>query len=236
MNEANNEYNTFQIANSEFIKEAPKETCRCGCSKRHAGICNPHYGMNKYRYFRKHKIIYEKEMNGKKCCCAHVESSYATTKPGGIRPSEDKPHKKGKHTALAVTGTLTINNSVVLAKIRHSLADGYIEWYFGDKNAALDSFKKATEYFEDMQYDEPSSYQHEVHNIYGATLYMMGHYKAALNIVNRGLIPYPNQLDSIYIKMLATEKVGTKDEISKSKDHYNKLIKLADFTPSLKFF
>ena len=218
----------FVEANNKFIEEAPKETCRCGCSKRHAGISDPNYGMNKYSFFKKHNIPFEKP--DKKCKCSHAESGSKDVKPGGIRPADDKPLPQ------AVTGTLTINNSVLLAKIREELCFGYLEWYFGDKKLALDYFKTANQNYEDLQYDEPASFQHEVHNIYAGALLMTGQAAEALRVVDRGLIPYPNQLESVFIRMKALENLENSQELKKTKEHLSNLMTFSDFRPSLKNF
>jgi hypothetical protein len=233
----------FKEANDKFIKEAPKETCRCGCSKRHGGICNPNYGLNKYRYFRKHNIPYGSEdaHEAPSCCAGKLrESNYKSPKPGGIRsPSGYKQQLADPHiitppsVLLAASGTLTVNNSVLLAKIRESLGYGYLKWFFGNKDEALDYFKKATEQYEDLQYDEPAAYQSDVHNTYGAALYMAQKYDEALYIIERGEIPYPNQLNAAFIKMLIYEKLGKKKDIKISKKKYKKLLALGDYTPNL---
>ena len=45
---------TFLYLNRHFMDTKYKggEACRCGCQKRHGGIVNPHFGMNKYSYAR----------------------------------------------------------------------------------------------------------------------------------------------------------------------------------------
>ena len=45
---------TFLRLNRHFMdtKYTSGEACRCGCQKRHGGIVNPHFGMNKYSYAR----------------------------------------------------------------------------------------------------------------------------------------------------------------------------------------
>ena len=223
---AEDELERFLQANAKFVSEAPKETCRCGCSKRHAGISNPNYGMNKYAFFRKHNVPYDK--GEKECKCSHAESGEPEAKPGGLRPAESKPHH------LAVTGTLTINNSVLLARIREELCLGYMEWYFGDRKTALGYFKTANEHYEDLQYDEPASFQHEVHNIYGTALLLSGNPDAAVAVVDRGLVPYPNQLDSCFIRVKALEAAGRDSQNARA--HLGKLLKFADFKPSLDTF
>jgi len=249
------ELKIFEAANSKFIKEAPKENCRCGCSKRHAGICNPNYGLNKYKYFRKHNIPYDdhsdmNDMNDSgttksdnKCCCNAQKGGYKSPKPGGIRSSSDYMEKlkdpkvtTAPSLLLATSGTLTVNNSVLLAQLRGNLVYGYIDWYFGDKDTALKYFKKATEQYEDLQYDEPASFQFDVHQIYGSALYLSNNYKDALHIINRGEIPYPNQLSAAFIKMLIYEKLGEKKAIKLSRKKYKTLLALGDYTPSLNDF
>ena len=51
--EAYNLYNTFLETTNTYIKHLPGETCRCGCQKRHGGIVNPNFGLNKYKFYRK---------------------------------------------------------------------------------------------------------------------------------------------------------------------------------------
>lgn len=239
----------FKQANNKFIKEAPKETCRCGCSKRHGGVCNPNYGLNKYTYFRKLNIPYESDDNyddDKPACCAGKlrDAVYISPKPGGITSptsyasAATNPRITTPPALLfAASGTLTVNNTVLLAKIRESLSYAYLEWFFGgNRNIALEYFKKATKQYEDLQYDEPSAYQSDVHHAYAFALYMSKKYKDALYIIDRGEIPYPNQLNAAFIKMLIYEKIGTKKEIETSKKKYNKLQALADYTPILHDF
>lgn len=239
----------FKQVNNKFIKEAPKETCRCGCSKRHGGVCNPNYGLNKYTYFRKLNIPYDSDDNYNdnqpSCCESKLRNSvYITPTPGGItRPTAYASDTSNPlittppSLLFAASGTLTVNNTVLLAKIRESLSRAYLEWFFGDdRDIALDYFKKATRQYEDLQYDEPSAYQSDVHHIYAFALYMSKKYKNALYIIDRGEIPYPNQLNAAFIKMLIYEKIGTKNEIETSKKKYNKLQALADYTPILHDF
>ena len=225
---AEKEFHLFVAANNKFVEEAPKESCRCGCSKRHAGISNPNYGMNKYSYFKKHNIPYEKSKS--KCKCSHAGSGGPEVKPGGIRPADEKPQH------LAVTGTLTINNSVLLAQIREELCLGYLDWYFGDRNQGLAYFKAANQHYEDLQYDEPASFQHEVHNTYGFALLLSGQPEAALTIVDRGLVPYPNQLDSVYIRVEALKKLDRPEELRKAQKHLSTLMSFGDISPSSKTF
>lgn len=242
---AHSELIVFKAANSKFIKEAPKETCRCGCSKRHGGICNPNYGLNKYTYFRKHNISYDSNDSKEQSCCPGTlrEESYRSPKPGGIRSPttfakklDDPRVTTPPSLLLEVSGTLTVNNTLLLAKIRESLSSGYLEWYFGLKVSALAYFKKATEQYEDLQYDEPSAYQSDVHHVYASALYLKGQYHEALYIIERGEIPHPNQLNAAFIKKLIFEKIGNKKEIKNSKKKYAELLKLADYTPNLQHF
>ena len=110
------------------------------------------------------------------------------------------------------------------------------EWYFGNKDLALEYFKTANQNYEDLQYDEPASFQHEVHNIYAGALLMSGQPAEALRVVDRGLIPYPNQLESVYIRMKALEDLHEPQELEKTKEHLSKLMTFSDFQPSLKNF
>jgi hypothetical protein len=243
------EYIIFKEVNNKFIKEAPKETCRCGCSKRHGGVCNPNYGLNKYTYFRKLNIPYDSDDNYDNdqpaCCVGKLRDTvYTSPTPGGITSptgyasDATNPHISVSPALLfAASGTLTVNNTVLLAQIRETLCHAYIEWFFGGhQDIALEYFKKATKQYEDLQYDEPSAYQSDVHHIYAFALYMSKKYKDALYIIDRGEIPYPNQLNAAFIKMLIYKKIGTKQDIETSKIKYNKLQVLADYTPILHDF
>ena len=65
---------------------------------------------------------------------------------------------------------------------------------------------------------------------------MTGQAAEALSVVDRGLIPYPNQLESVYIRMKALEELPEPQELQKTKEHFSKLMTFSDFQPSLKNF
>ena len=112
--------------------------------------------MNKYNYFNKNSIKYKKDDSNNyihnNSCCQHESGlgSHKSLKPGGLTSAS-----KFK---TASTGTLTINNTELVIKIFIELSEGYKNWYYGNRRNALKYFKQATLYFEDLQYDEPSSF------------------------------------------------------------------------------
>jgi tetratricopeptide (TPR) repeat protein len=263
-NEAYNEYKNFVLLNNTFISQAPKEQCRCGCQKRHGGISNPHYGMNKYTYFNENGITYKNnsnvgnvgnvgnvdklkkqilkgcpDINIRSCCvkkCGNQPDKYP--RYGGITsPHGNKLDDKATTPEMSgiTTGTLTINNTEMLANIRQELANGFIKWHFESKEKSLLNCKNATIYFESLEYDEPSDFFYVVHETYSSTLYQMEKYEEAYNVSVRGNIPYPNNIRLIYIQMLCLKNMGetyNHQYLSKKKE-YNDLQKLTDTTITL---
>jgi len=65
---------------------------------------------------------------------------------------------------------------------------------------------------------------------------MTGQAAEALRVVDRGLIPYPNQLESVFIRMKALELLENSQELKKTKEHLSNLMTFSDFRPSLKNF
>ncbi len=225
--DAYDEYKTFIELNNTFISQAPKEQCRCGCQKRHGGISNPHYGMNKYTYFNENGIAYgnvenvEKlkkqvlkecpDINIRSCCvtkCGNQPDKYPRF--GGITSPHINKQNDNLESSGTSTGTLTINNSEMLANIRQELANGFIKWHFESKEKSLLNFKNATKYFESLEYDEPSDFFYVVHETYSSVLYQMGKYEQAYEVSVKGNIPYPNNIRLIYIQMLCLQNM---DEI-----------------------
>ena len=227
------DFELFVESNNNFNNEAPKESCRCGCSKRHGGISNPHFGLNKYSYFRKHGIPYEdNDINIRTCSLCKIGATHnKATRPGGIT---SPTHKINPRLADTASGTLTINNSKLLAKIRYQLCEGYLEWFFGKKSKAVIHFKKATDDYESLYYDEPASFFYTVHETYGGALYILGKYKESLKIAIRGSIPYPNQLKLVHLQSLNYNALNNKYAFELTHQLYKKLLELADYKPTLR--
>jgi hypothetical protein len=252
-NKAKQEFKRFQQYNKTFIHQAPKETCRCGCQKRHGGISNPHYGMNKYAHFRKLHSSHSdsnsdsnsssssssnsdsshSDSNGSsqqhelRCCALekHGNSGDHIARVGGIRnPDTFKPK--------VVTGTLTINNSQWIAYIREDICRAHLA-YEKDIEKSLSYLKKGVEAYESLQYDEPSDFFYSVHETYAAVLYGHHNYKESLKVAIRGGIPYPNNIRLVYLEMLNYKQLHDDYNYEMVKHKYIHLKKLSDFKITL---
>ena len=114
---------------------------------------------------------------------------------------EKKIHKK-KGLFHPEGSSLSKNNRKIVCEINILLVDAYLQWYFGSKENALELLKKATETYEDLEYDEPSIYINVVHESYSTALYKMGKIKEAGIVASRGSIPYPGNVRLNYIQDL----------------------------------
>ena len=141
-----------------------------------------------------------------------VNPHFGQNKYDYIRKNKKSPLVKKTLMGKSEGTSLDQHNSKVVARIKESLTKGYYDWYFGNKKAALQQFKIATDAYENLEYDEPSDYIRPVHETYSTALLLEGDYENAIAVAAKGQIPYPNNPRLIEVNRLAMLEKITREE------------------------
>ena len=74
------------------------------------------------------------------------------------------------------------------------ILEGELAWYEGNMEAAINSFKKATEYYDNLNYDEPEPLPFSPRHWLGAAYSEIGAYSNALEQYNTDLVEHPHNI------------------------------------------
>ncbi len=117
-------------------------------------------------------------------------------------------------TELAQTSTARFrfhDASNLLGTVQWILS-GEIAWIEGDMDKAVDDFKRAVDYYDAMDYDEPEPLPFSPRHWLGAAYVELGQFNNALNTYRKSLVSHPNNGWALYGMKQAYDNVGRENE------------------------
>ncbi|MCH2324676.1 MAG: hypothetical protein MK317_08275 [Pseudomonadales bacterium] len=93
------------------------------------------------------------------------------------------------------------------------ILDGEIAWTEGNLEAAADAFRRATDYYENLNYDEPEPLPFSPRHWLGAVYMEMGAYDSALAQYQQDLDEHPHNIWGLWGVQQALDSLGESDSV-----------------------
>ena len=136
---------------------------------------------------------------------------YAALKEGDINKAKEHLSEV-QELAETSTARFRFHDADNLLGTVAGILEGEIAWVEGDMDAAIAAFRKGTEFYDRLTYDEPEPMPFSPRHWLGAAYIEIGEYNNAVNTYRRELVHHPHNGWSLFGIKQAIEAAGNTDE------------------------